>query len=835
MTRPSRTTVTRWDLSSLHAQANALEQAVSELAKSTSTAARAPAAAGGSGAWQGESQRACEDRTRSDHTEINKIGHDIDHAGAILRNTANALAPNRSTSLTRALGLEADNYSVGDDWQVTDARDYRSQLAGIEAGSAAEASVNAERSARQNEAANATISLQALADQMGDDERTGAAALNDALGSAFANAPEISGYSSSQAVRDAADIANGTATAAQINRFKNATHLTDAQRQALLAGNHVVIPKGQFDYLKGFYDEMDRRGLDGMRDFGAHDQSLKRALADGITTLGNPNVRTDQTVEPGTLSPTLTAGGQTPAIYRGGGLGELPASIREPLEQSAIRSKNSAEGVRPGDSRGAIPNSRRTDLPTFSKLKSVMDILEPGDPGQRLGSDVDRALIARASEIASGEHQRGPAGITGQYDHRHRVVEGLMTRMLDVAGDDHIAVRDATVTGRAEGPDVANAMPDVYDAEGNRHTYDASAAMKNLMTFDWTDDKNGNNNHGIHSLFDWMSNAEAPPGSPPGQLAESTRAGEVASEMARIMSLNKAELVDIGGTTTSLGALNPELTRTLAQAMSPYIAELAGTPGHIFPTNGVSMLENGSQFKDLFQVLDSDPTAGRIMNTMASGQAARLEEIFGNDPSATDLGRFVGRIHGGMTAGLEAQIAEDLNDRQYAAAADYEKNGALFDSAKSALAAIPGLGVAARAMMEMVTPGTKLDVVGLPPDPSSIDTPEEMLDLQRDLQVSMGPSSHYLNMLEGYVAKHGDSLLNDPEFRAIFRPETQALPEFEDTIRAGVVPDGARQARALRYLQRVFGSSDNDFLDIYGLENKDTTDAVTGQDRRWRD
>lgn len=744
MGRPSRSTVTSWNLSALRTQATSLIDAATDLR--TQTQAVLDAAEDSAGEWVGESQRACEQRAMSDQAEINKLGADIDRAGNILTNTANAISPNRSTALSRADGLEMDQFHVDDDWTVRDTRNYAAAIAAAEPGSDEHSRLIAERDRRINDAINSTLSLQALADQIGVDDQAGATALTDAFGNAEINAPITAGMSRQQAARDLDAIANGTATPQQKARFEAATDLSANQRDALIQGEDAVITKGQFEYLQGFYGELNKHGLEGFSDFGGNDPALKAALADGLQLLSNPHVRTDQQVDGwfGPIVSTVT-GQPAPPSYIRGGLSQVPRAIRDPLTQQAVRSSETKTAL----DRGHVATRDSTAFPTLDELGAVADILGHGDPSEQLGSDIDRALIVRSSEIA-GAAIDPHANFGDGYDHTtHADIQEVLSKTTSVAGNDHIAVHDALMTGRDGGPGTTSAMPDTIGRDGTTARYEAGEAMTSLMSFDWADGTGGEGS-GPNNLFRWIGDsAAAPEGSPANTLAESWRAGESGSELTRIIAENKDSLVDIAGS-AALGEVNPELTRTLADAIAPQIGDLAGAPDGLFTTNGAARLDGAEQMSNLFQVLDTDADAGRAFNTAAAHTISYAESAFGQDTGQSNLGALAGRIETGMYSGLEAQTTEDRDDNRYAATVDYTTKGGLFDSGKAVVGSIP-MGAAAKVLIDTATPWIKLDAIGDPPDVSEIGADESFGLLKKQLDSSTTTTDRYVDILNSYA------------------------------------------------------------------------------------
>ncbi|WP_439032839.1 hypothetical protein [Gordonia terrae] len=749
--------------------------------------------AGDSKAWIGASQLGCEARTQSDRTEINKIGTDLTTAATVLRNTSTAISANRNVALIRSLAMEMDQFKVHDDWSVTDARDYAGELRGVEPGSTTETRILAEQAVRAGEAINAQLSLQSLADQMGEDDRNGAQALAAAIGSADANAPITSAYSPQTAKADWLAVMQGTATPEQRERFARATELTPEQRAALVRGEHAVVPKEQLDYLKAFYDASEGgvaglpRGLDAQAAFGdryggPESATLKQQFANGLYLLGNPGVRTEQRLEPGFLAGTLGALGVTPPQrFVTGGVNELPPSVRDLLTKSAVSERDV--------SRSMTLTGHYANIEEFHGIQKLMGILdhrsiEAGE-GNQFGSDIDRALIARASEIAGGGIGKDAYSV-GDDEIARGDVEKLLGRMLDNAGSDHIAVHDALM-GRHGSAGPLGSMPEVYDLNGTPSSYNASDAMRNLLTFDWSDhvDENGVGvgSQGVNKLFSWMPDAAIPQDGSPEAIAESERAGHVASELARIFGENRTELVDIGDDKLAIGELNPELTQTLANALAPYTPELAGADSEIFATRGVAALDSAYQLKSMFQVLDSDPVSGRIINSMAAIQVDHIQELFGADPSRASLGTLAGRIEGAMTGGMQAQIDNDIVDQRTHAVESYTKHGAMFDSGKALVSAVPGLGPVVKAILDVSAPEAKLEFVGLPPGQGGGNA--ELSALDNQVFKSMSTEAQYVQMLEGHLRAHPD-LADDPEFRLLFPDQDK---EFFEGVRAtGTLP-----------------------------------------------
>ncbi len=74
----------------------------------------------------------------------------------------------------------------------------------------------------------------------------------------------------------------------------------------------------------------------------------------------------------------------------------------------------------------------------------------------------------------------------------------------------------------------------------------------------------------MNKLFNWMpGSAYAEDGSSFELLADSTRAGEIATSLTQYFGDQKDAFIDIGDDKLALGELNGELARTLAAAIGP--------------------------------------------------------------------------------------------------------------------------------------------------------------------------------------------------------------------------------------------------------------------------
>jgi hypothetical protein len=484
-------------------------------------------------------------------------------------------------------------------------------------------------------------------------------------------------------------------------------------------------------------------------------------------------MRTDQQVDnPFAQTVSNATGLPIAPSYIHGGLSQIPSSIREPLTQNPVREGYTKVGG-PGNE-----HFSGNGFPTLDELSSVADILGHGDPSQQLGSDIDRALIVRSGEIAGAAVENSNTG-KWESDGRFAQVQDVLDRTIGIAGNDHIAVHDSLMTGRDGGPGAASAMPESFNPDGTASNYDASQSITNLLSFDWADGAGGENT-GVNNLFGWIGEAAiVPEGASANTLAEAWRAGESGSELARIIAENKDSLVDIDGS-AALGEVNPELTRTLADALAPQIGDLAGAPDGLFTTNGAVKLDGAQQMANLFQVLDTDAEAGRAFNTAAVQTISYAESTFGQDTSQSNLGAIVGRIEGAMYVGLAEQTKDDTDDSRYAATVDYANKGGLFDSGKAIVGSIP-MASAVKVAIDVAAPWAKLDTIGYPPDLSKIGADESYALLKNQLDSSTTTTDRYVDILNSYAVDN-PGIRSHPGLASYFGTDGMINLEGKDSL-----------------------------------------------------
>lgn len=662
-------------------------------------------------------------------------------------------------------------FSVADDWQVKDVSPLATPS---ESDSAAD---KRKREARREEAANSTVSLRSFADAAGEADARHGRTISTALSALDTVIPPSAGLSSTQAAADAEALKNGTATEAQRRRFESATSLSDAQLKALAKGNDAVIPKGQMDYLVDLAGELDEDGgLAAFKEFGGRDTGLKSQLADGMQILSNPHVRTGE-VSPVSSTVVSRTQDHTNTAYRRGGLDALPASWSGPLTNSPVELRSSGGTPGPG---GQLKSA--TKLSTIDDLGTISEILDHGSDDARMGTDIDRALIARAGDIAGATNDPDLfyTSPDNPYGMERSEIGEKLNSMLDVAGRDEIAVHDAMM-GRDGGPSAVSAMPESYSAPGEKPSYgdpvefeagdyDANKTMTNLLSFDW-DEKAGHDS-GMKGMLDGLRDPDTVIGEAGDPGPSATRAGEASGELARILADNKDALVDVESHgNDSMGQLNPGVSEAAADAVGPHLIDLAGGDATDIGIDGAQTLDGQDQMSRLFEVLNMHPDSATAINTHGADAVSYLQHEIGENAEfqsdgnvkAMDESRQVGRITIGMDEGLQAAGAELDHDMRRDVATEYYQEGMQYDASKSvvskAVGLVPGGGVLTTGG-DIISPYIKNEIVGQSPYTGDL-TSEEFEELQDSVEFTVETaqprnSQAYANLLSGYAEQHPD-------------------------------------------------------------------------------
>lgn len=393
-----------------------------------------------------------------------------------------------------------------------------------------------------------------------------------------------------------------------------------------------------------------------------------------------------------------------------GGIDALPAELRAALTSSPVAWNARIFGL-----------GGRVTLRTFSELESVSAVVDAADEDVRRGSDIDRAFIARAGEIAGAVVGQG-GGDMSVPGERNRVADDeiarLLSTMMSAAAPDITAVHDAFVTGREGGPQRLGEIPggsfvapgiadtEPEDARYGNLDYASTHAIGHLLAFDWPDDPGIRS--GAEKLFGNLGDSDVIFEGPaqPGEAA--ALAGEATGELARIVAEARGPLLKIEGYGDQpMGAVNPGVSTAVANAIGPRLYELTGGDGGRAGLSGVRPLDSLDQASDVIAVLATSSGAARALATHAADGIFLAEEQYASEAGGEAADRSAQvhkRIDAALTDGLRAaweRIDARGTNAERERVEEMISNGIFYDPASSVLTKAPR-GVDVRAEESIV-------------------------------------------------------------------------------------------------------------------------------------
>lgn len=350
-----------------------------------------------------------------------------------------------------------------------------------------------------------------------------------------------------------------------------------------------------------------------------------------------------------------------------GGKDSLPISVRNALDAPAVDRHIEAN-----------PDTTdvKTSYPSGDDLKKVAELIQAGDEKYQQGTALDRAMMDRAADVLRGAEQENADHLgIGQTEKADSIAQAI----FNSAGRDDIVVHDM----------ITDSMTDPATNRPRGEDF-----LRNLTVHAWTDD-----GQAARTLTDWIDDG-AQSSDPIIQL----RAGETAESIAKFLGDPANDLLHLQESTlnqhdfTSAGQRNPALIQSYAEALIPYQGELVGDD----KMRGFEPIEDItssdlSHTRQLFAVLDSDPTAAENFNGHAFDKVAEFQQQYADlagrnpmldDPGAINDQRSQGMARAGLLAGLidggaltEASARESDQLKAAQAVYDLKKNalGYVFD------------------------------------------------------------------------------------------------------------------------------------------------------------
>lgn len=453
-----------------------------------------------------------------------------------------------------------------------------------------------------------------------------------------------------QGASDGRSLQDGQLTAQESARLAENTTLSPQQLSALARGE-LVLSESQMQYLYEFSRSLDGKSPAEIRDLMNRLGPQGGHVADALQLVSNEHVSAAGVN-------TALKPGQAGYVPARGSFDALPSELRRTLTAYPLewQKTNVAPGV--------YPQARQ-------ELNDLAGIVSKGNPALQQGSTLDAHLLHQADTMLS--ESRVPAELLpftkGQ-------VDPTLQSMLSAAGRDPIAVHDALagVDGRTPNKEF----------------------IGNLLSHQWAD-----NGAAAGSLLHGTTPIANPTDlTDPTQLRQAVIAGETMHAVDSYAGANANDLLNLpGAENQSLGQVNPELTRALAEANKPFIDDMLGNA--LDNTRGFEPLDKLTDpempmTRDLFAVVDTDGQAAASLNSEAYLDGMRYQAGFeqsvvdGRGLDGADL-QSAGTLRGVIDTA--ANIAD--NDAiQYGNIQDvkaFESRGQWFDIAKSLGDQIPGL------------------------------------------------------------------------------------------------------------------------------------------------
>ena len=466
------------------------------------------------------------------------------------------------------------------------------------------------------------------------------------------------GIPGEQGTNDGQSLQDGQLTPEEMARLEENTTLTPEQQEALIRGE-LVLPTSQMEYLNNLSRSLDGKSpaeISSMIDQMNANGQNGGAVTDALQLLGNENI--------------TTAGDPAEGVPTQGGMQHLPSGIRETFERPTRGPAVPTQGTTgQGNPTIDMPDMAKP-FPEINNYRDVAAIVSAGDPALQQGTAMDAALLDKSEEILHGLHSPPHIPWEGNADMSQRLVDPALQDMLSAAGRDQMAVHGA-LRGSENGEFIGD-----------------------LFTHQWADDgaAAGTLLNGTGAIPTDLAD--------PTQVEQATRAGQTMHAVDDWIGNNANDLLNIPGTENqSLGQVNPELTRALAEANKLYIDDMLDNP--LDNTTGFGPLDDLTNpemphMRDLFAVIDTDPEAATILNSQAYLNGLQYQANF--EQSIIDGGTVTtGDLQSAGTLRGVIDSAANIADNDAIAYGNlqdvkaYESRGMWFDVAKTIGGEVPGV------------------------------------------------------------------------------------------------------------------------------------------------
>lgn len=457
-------------------------------------------------------------------------------------------------------------------------------------------------------------------------------------------------------------------------------------------------------------------------------------IGDSWQLMSNPDVLFPKTeLSPGALD--------NPENISAGSFGQLPTSV-----QAVLSSKGMSQ---------------------FGEMSQLTNIVKDGSGNLRHGTELDRGMLNKATEMMSAETFHGtPMGGRGPAT----IANDGMPLALDVlatAGQDHQAVH-----GIVNDPNYAERF------------------MRGSLTNEWGDDGKA-----VSDMFSWTGD--------PSHGPDAKLAAETASAYGGWVGRLEDELMTMEGNQT-LGQVNPEAVQGLAYGLAPYIPDIAdmsqGTHDGFNTVDADGDIENGSMpiAKGIFSVLSTDSEASDYFNGAAAREIAQSQLDYANGfkdglpASENNRNLFDSMtVQGLMDSGIHsATNTSDMNDAaKNEAAYNAKKSAVEFGFAGLDAAGVPGMDLASKGLTEAIIGEAPKASWGDNPDLPNLalsDANRQVLNALADAGVTIdGLPDRFLAPVDPDNPDGPRRVLSFEEYNADVR-DRLPISEYNDAVKAAI-------------------------------------------------
>ncbi|MCV7173981.1 hypothetical protein H7I41_29090 [Mycobacterium manitobense] len=507
----------------------------------------------------------------------------------------------------------------------------------------------------------------------------------------------------------------------QRERLLEAGNLDRAQLDALARGEKVNVGPERMAYLYQLSQSMNGMPPEKIRAISDKlPMDERMALAQGLALISNPNA---QSGVPNTGGPTdKTRDNFVPAA---GSLSNLPDSLQQELTRT-----DRVEVVAASSAQDGSQDPGYTRLHGVGALEDITAVFE--NAGEYAsGSEATKAALDAAAQYTNAS-----------IDHR----ETSARFGFDV---------DPALLSDAHGDDPRSALADIFQSSSSDHLgiHDLATGEKSETFLRALTQEHWGEQYGRASdVLSWVDDDPA-----------SRIHGETASGLAHYLAEKAPVLGNLPGGGT-FGENNGEMAQVAAQAISPYLDDLAGIAGG--PDNGVENFKNSGKgdivgMSDMFASLNQNHEAATLIN--AAGAAAYesiLTENAANGMKPHDL-LTAGRISEAMNLGAEQANLFERETARWEQAVREGKTEDFINNFLKTTGTIPGLSEVS-AFGEVAVNVTGND----PTNPATINGGEMMQTLVETGGANTNPYKFDAAVMNGVIQAH-PHLADDPRLQPL--------------------------------------------------------------------